>query len=235
VQFCTIDAPYYDTSACFGDSGGPLLADDLVGQPGSPTEIGIASRVGDDTCSTSRPDIFTRADLIASWADCWTAALQPPPTATTLGSISVAPTSARISGRLNAHDSTTTYRFEFGTGAAYTGSTAVANGGSASTGLDVTADLTGLSAGTSYHYRLVATNRAGVTNGADSTFTTPNAPLGGTYAGTTSQGWPIMLRIAPTRETINKLSFSFGLSCTRQHQHPSYNIVAIGARNTVEP
>lgn len=73
TQLCTIDAPYYDSGTCFGDSGGPLIANDLVGQSGDPTEIGIASRVI-GSCSTTRPDLYTRADAISTWANAWIAA-----------------------------------------------------------------------------------------------------------------------------------------------------------------
>jgi len=37
--------------------------------------------------------------------------------------------------------------------------------------------LTGLAPNTTYHYRLVATNSAGITNGSDMTFMTLRAPL----------------------------------------------------------
>jgi hypothetical protein len=43
----------------------------------------------------------------------------------------------------------------------------------------VNATLTGLSPGTTYHYRLVATNPGGSTPGADMTFTTQGTPGGG--------------------------------------------------------
>ncbi len=40
TEMCTINAPAYDTGTCFGDSGGPLIANDLVGESGTPTQIG---------------------------------------------------------------------------------------------------------------------------------------------------------------------------------------------------
>ena len=47
----------------------------------------------------------------------------------------------------------------------------------------VSAALTGLKVGTTYHYRVVAENEAGTTTGPDQTFTTvPPAPVDATYA-----------------------------------------------------
>jgi hypothetical protein len=48
-----------------------------------------------------------------------------------------------------------------------------AGGGTAP--VSVSAELSGLSPGTTYHYRFVAENTAGITHGYDSTFTTPGA------------------------------------------------------------
>jgi len=79
TELCAIDAPALTGGTCFGDSGGPLIADELQDESGPPTEIGIASRVSGQ-CSTTRPDVFTRADAISGWADGWIAreAANPP-------------------------------------------------------------------------------------------------------------------------------------------------------------
>jgi len=73
AQLCTVDDPSYATSACNGDSGGPLLVD----ASGTWTEVGITST--SDTCDTQRPDIFTRVDTVRAWVESWIAALPAPP------------------------------------------------------------------------------------------------------------------------------------------------------------
>lgn len=80
-QICTIDAPSYASGTCLGDSGGPLLAL----QPGTNVyiEIGITSS-GPEECSTSRPDLFTRSDMIAPWLDARIREMPPPPSVETL-------------------------------------------------------------------------------------------------------------------------------------------------------
>ena len=100
IQLCAIDAPTFSSGACFGDSGGPLLANDLVGQDGAPTEVGITSR-GEGNCSTTAPDTFTRVDAISPWAGAVIAAAAPSlpssPTATPTPPSTTAPTLPRMS------------------------------------------------------------------------------------------------------------------------------------------
>ncbi|HEX5927992.1 MAG TPA: serine protease [Solirubrobacterales bacterium] len=77
-QMCTIDPPDRRNGACFGDSGGPVIAQRA---DGTPVEIGIVS-TGGPQCSTKVPNIFTRADLVSTWAAEWVAAIEtgaPPP------------------------------------------------------------------------------------------------------------------------------------------------------------
>lgn len=75
-QLCTIKPPEYATGACEGDSGGPLLAQP-PGRP-EPIEIGIAQSVYNH-CSTTKPSVFTRAELVSGWVNGWIEALNPPP------------------------------------------------------------------------------------------------------------------------------------------------------------
>ncbi|HEX4034697.1 MAG TPA: serine protease [Solirubrobacteraceae bacterium] len=96
-QLCTVDAPSYATSACNGDSGGPLLVDSA----GTWIEVGITST--SDTCDTQRPDIFTRLDTVRPWIEGWIAALPPRPTgqnagASTPGQTPSAPAAATSAG-----------------------------------------------------------------------------------------------------------------------------------------
>lgn len=100
------------------------------------------------------------------------------PEAATGGSSSIAQTSATVAGSVNPRGSSTTYRFEYGTTTSYGSQTATVSAGFGGSTVSVSASLTGLAAGTLYHYRLVATNTAGSVNGADRTFTTASSSSG---------------------------------------------------------
>lgn len=71
-QLCTTTPPRHVSSGCFGDSGGPLIAQRA---DGTPVEIGIVS-MGSARCKTTLPNIFARADRIAGWAGEWIAAVE---------------------------------------------------------------------------------------------------------------------------------------------------------------
>ena len=90
----------------------------------------------------------------------------------------VTQTSAEIGGTVNPRGFATTYHFDYGLTSAY-GLRAPqldASAGSDASDHYVDQVLTGLSPGTTYHFRLVATNTAGTTAGADHAFTTAAAP-----------------------------------------------------------
>lgn len=95
-----------------------------------------------------------------------------PPSVTTRAASAVGATSAMVSGTVDPNGLQTSWYFEFGTTTAYGSKTAAKDAGSGSAGVDVDAQLTGLKGGTTYHYRIVATNSAGTTAGADRTFQT---------------------------------------------------------------
>src|SRR5581483_7451249 len=107
--------------------------------------------------------------------DALAAAAQAPPQATSTPASDVGSTSATLNGVVNPEGSSTDARFEYGTTTAYGSQTSVEALGSGTTQLAVTAPLGGLQAGTTYHFRIVATNAADTANGADRTFTTAAA------------------------------------------------------------
>ena len=99
-----------------------------------------------------------------------------PPTATTGSSSKLAQSSATVSGTVNPNGTDTSYHFEYGTTASYGSSTPSTDAGAGTADVPVSADLTGLTSSTTYHFRLVAVSSAGTTNGADQTFTTTKPP-----------------------------------------------------------
>lgn len=94
---------------------------------------------------------------------------------------SVQPESATVSGTANPVGvAVTECKFEYGTSASYGQSVPCAESpaeiGTGSSPVQVHANLTGLTSGTSYHYRLAAANANGTVEGEDLTFNAPAPP-----------------------------------------------------------
>ncbi|MBS1868399.1 MAG: hypothetical protein JSS99_01935 [Actinobacteria bacterium] len=87
----------------------------------------------------------------------------------------ITPSHVVLRGFINPHHAATTYYFEYGPTTSYGTSVPVTQDGDAGSG-NLTVEefrlVGGLQPGTTYHYRLVATNVAGTSAGDDKTFTT---------------------------------------------------------------
>jgi hypothetical protein len=81
-------------------------------------------------------------------------------------------TSAELQAGVYPNGSGTTYSWQYGTTTAYGQSTAPLDAGSGQAPVSITSTLSGLTPGTSYHYRLVARNALGITYGYDFTLKT---------------------------------------------------------------
>jgi hypothetical protein len=110
------------------------------------------------------------------------------PTVTTTAASNVSSNSATLNGSANANLFATTTYFQWGTTTSYGSTTASQSIGSGSLAVNVSANLSGLSPSTTYHYRLVASNSLGTINGADATFTTAAAVGGGSGSWAMSFG-----------------------------------------------
>jgi hypothetical protein len=88
---------------------------------------------------------------------------------------------ATLNGTVNPEGEATTYQFEYGKTTAYGSKAPVtaASAGSGNSAVTVSEAIAGLAPGTTYHYRLVATNGGGTVNGSDVTFTTSGGPVSG--------------------------------------------------------
>ncbi|MFI5175538.1 MAG: FG-GAP-like repeat-containing protein, partial [Terriglobia bacterium] len=82
-------------------------------------------------------------------------------------------------GTVNPNGLATTAYLQWGTTSSYGNDTPSQSIGNGAGNINVTANLTGLSANQTYHYRVVATNSGGTTNGGDVAFTTSAASLPG--------------------------------------------------------
>jgi hypothetical protein len=138
----------------------------------------------------------------------------PPPTVVTTAATAITGTTATMNGTVNANGYTSTVTFQYGLTTAY-GTTVpgIPSGFGGTSVTPTSAAITGLTVNTTYHYRVVATNMGGTTNGNDMTFTTPVLPTVVTTAATGVTG-----TTATVNGTVNAngysttTSFDYGLT-----------------------
>jgi hypothetical protein len=104
-------------------------------------------------------------------------ALAAAPTATTgvVGSLTYQ--SAVLFGTVNPGGASTEVYFQYGTTNTYGAQSAPAQLPAGTKGVPISIVISGLAAGTTYHYRMVATNASATALGADKKFTTAKIPL----------------------------------------------------------
>jgi len=97
-----------------------------------------------------------------------------PPVVTSNPATLLASFSATLNGSLDPHGLTTSVYFEYGPTTSY-GLTTAPQSQSGNTYRNISANISGLSVSTTYHFRIVASNTAGTTYGAARIFTTLSA------------------------------------------------------------
>ncbi len=137
------------------------------------------------------------------------------PGVTTGNAEAVSYSSATLTGSINPRGSDTSYYFQYGPTRAYGAQTGIADAGAGTGAVSVSLPVTGLQPLTRYHYRLVAVNSEGASNGADRTLMTQKVPLSlqilvspnpvlfggtitvqGTLSGTGNGGRPVVLQVS---------------------------------------
>jgi hypothetical protein len=98
------------------------------------------------------------------------------PQAVTGAASEVTPTSATLNGTVNPSSRATSWYFEYGTSTSYGTKTPTKDAGSGTSPVAVSAQVTGLTTGRTYHFRLVATSDAGTSRGADQTLVSSASP-----------------------------------------------------------
>jgi phosphodiesterase/alkaline phosphatase D-like protein len=129
----------------------------------------------------------TAAVLAASAVVGGVAAAASSPAVTTGGTSQVTNTSALLHGTVNPNGSSTTYYFQWGLTNAYGDNGKPHSAGSGTKAVAVEQTAGGLIPGTTYHYRLVATNSSGTTLGTDRSFKTTGHPPPGVSTGPANQ------------------------------------------------
>ena len=165
----------------------------------------------------------------------WTPLVAAAPTATTGAASNVTGSTVSLAGSVNPNSAQTAVVFEFGPTLSFGSITSTAIAGSGSSDVQITGSLSGLTSGTTYYYRLVATNSVGTTFGAVSSFTTTGAPsapdavtLPVTSTGDTSA--ELAGTVNPRRE-LTAYTFEYGTTTTFGSITP---VVGLDAANVPE-
>ncbi len=162
-------------------------------QYGATTSYGSATAMQTQTGTTVRPISANISGLLASHvyhfrivahdaggtsfgSDRTFTTLSPtgPPVVTTKPATFIASFSATLNALLDPHGLATSVHFQYGPTTSY-GLTTAPQSHSGNTYLNVSANVSSLTASTTYHFRVVASNSAGTRIGSDKTFTTLTA------------------------------------------------------------
>jgi len=170
--------------------------------------------------------------VIASVIPAGVAIAAASPAASTDPAARITNTSAVIHGTVNPNGAATTYFFQWGLTTSYGGNGAPHHLAARPQNAAVADPLQGLTPGTVYHYRVVATNSLGTSYGADRTFKTTGTapPLAQTGALTGSP--PVTATSATVTGTVSPngavttWAFQYGPTTAYGAQTPSVNVAA---------
>jgi Secretion system C-terminal sorting domain len=153
---------------------------------GTGSQTGTADRWGDYSSMTCDPSAkatfwYTQEYYATTSSTGWRTRIAEfhfpnTPIVTTLAATPITATGGTLNATVNPNGLATTYHFEWGTSASYGNVTLTQSAGSGSSDVPVSAILSGLTTGVTYHYRIDGTNSDGTVNGIDATFT-PGAAI----------------------------------------------------------
>jgi len=169
VGFRSDDDGYF---YCFDESNGNVIWKEKLGDPSAALASGILIipvRFGSN--------IQDQDSVILAFSQVLA------PTVTTTSATSVTLSTATLNATINPNGTSTEYYFEYGTSTGYGSITTTKDAGSGADDVLVSADITGLSVSTTYHFRIVATNSVGTSHGEDKNFTTSASGGGGGDTG----------------------------------------------------
>jgi len=138
-----------------------------------------------------------------------------PPALTTDQASSPTQTTATLNATVNPEGATVTgCEFEYGTTNSYGKTASCASlPGSGTSPVEVSAEVTGLTANTTYHFRISATNAGGTTYGSEQTLSTlPNPPAIGAAEYLPAEPLPLRGAVDPNGGEVTACYFEYGIT-----------------------
>jgi virginiamycin B lyase len=170
-----------DGNLYFTEAAGP-------GRIGTITPAGLISELATPTNNSQPAGITTGPDGNLWFTEVgnhgWIATMTVAPAVTSPTVTSVTEQGATLNAGVTPNSQATTYHFEYGPTTAYGSQSSPASAGAGAGASPVATPVSGLTAGSAYHFRAVASNATGTSYGPDSTFTTHTPPAAFTQPAT---------------------------------------------------
>jgi hypothetical protein len=172
-QVGTTAAPIAPGLGPLQDNGGPTFTMALLSGSRA-LDQGISNGLTRDQRGSQRiyDDPAIPNPVGGGGADVGAFEFSPSPIVTTNAASNLGTSAATLHGSVNPNHLATSVHFEFGTTTSYGSVTSAQDIGNGTATLPVTATLSGLNAGTTYHFRAVASSVGGTVAGSDQVFTT---------------------------------------------------------------
>ena len=158
-----------------------------------------------------------------------------PPTIDATSFSDVTRTAVTLGAQINPNLAATIYHFQYGIDTSY-GSETLAGDSIGSDGIDhsVSNPVSGLQPGTTYHFRVVAVNLNGVSNGPDRTFTTPDVPaVAGTAVSEVTQTTAKLT--ASIKPGFEPTTYHFDYGLTTSYGLSTPESASIGSDDSIYP
>lgn len=196
----------YGTSTNYGNSV-PISQNPVTGNSSTTVSLNVSGLIEGKTYHFR---VKTENSLgIIYGSDVTFTTLGQVPTATTLTASDIQLTSVTLNGSVNANYLSTSVVFEYGTTTSYGSSvTATPSLVTGNTPTSVSANISILNAGTTYHFRIKTENSLGTTNGSDMIFTT----LGQAPTVTTQPASNVQILTAKLNGIVNPNYLSTGVT-----------------------
>jgi len=197
----------------WAQEGSALLAGDAAGSTSFGDSVALSSNASTALVGGSSDN----ANTGAAWV--FTKPVLPPPTALTGVASSLMDVSAALNGTVDPNGQEVfNCHFEYGATTSYGSNTLCSvSPGAGESPVEVSASAKGLTANTTYHFRIVAASGGGVVYGGDETFTTlpdPPAVVTGPASSITQSAAGLNATVNPLGETVSDCHFEYGGSAS---------------------